>query len=329
MKKIFAAFFLYLIFIATSQGQTHSLFAYQEAGKAYLLHSVVAKENWYSVGRIYNISPRDLAPFNGLTLEASLKIGQELKIPLTANNFSQNGKKDADETFVPVYHLVEANETMGSISAIYNRVPSVNLERWNRIKKDGIKEGMKLIVGYLKVKSSLSYLANEGVRNSDVAILSSSKPEPVQQKPDPVKPIKAEEKPLEKLPKAEPSNPPSNENAKPIFTRTNSTSNTNRFNGGYFAAEYNDGNNKLNGLAGTFKSTSGWNDGKYYVLINNVPVGTIIKVIAPATQKSVYAKVLGQLPDMKESEGLTIRISNAAASDLGEDEGKFNVVVMY
>jgi len=329
MKKIFSAVFTYLIFIASSQGQTHSLLAYQEAGKAYLVHSVVAKENWYSVGRIYNISPRDMAPFNGLTLESPLKIGQELKIPLTTSNFSQDGKKDADETFVPVYHLVEANESLGTISSSYNRVPSVNLERWNRIKKDGVKEGMKLIVGYLKVKSSLSYLANEGVRNSDVAIVSSNKPEPVQQKPDPVKPIKTVEKPQEKLPKTEPTDPPSNENPKPIFTGTNSTSNSNRFNGGYFAAEYNDGNNKLNGLAGTFKSTSGWNDGKYYVLINNVPVGTIIKIVAPATQKSIYAKVLGQLPDMKESEGLTIRISNAAASELGEDDGKFNVLVMY
>ena len=82
-------------------------------------------------------------------------------------------------------------------------------------------------------------------------------------------------------------------------------------------------------MAGTFKSTSGWQDGKYYALMNNVEVGTIIKVIAPATQKSVYAKVLGQLPEMKESEGLTVRISNAAASELGEPEGKFNVEVNY
>ena len=38
------------------------------------------------------------------------------------------------------------------------------------------------------------------------------------------------------------------------------------------------------------------------------------KVTFPSTNKSVYAKVLGQLPDMKESIGLTIRINDAAAS---------------
>jgi hypothetical protein len=83
------------------------------------------------------------------------------------------------------------------------------------------------------------------------------------------------------------------------------------------------------GQAGIFKSTSGWQDGKYYALINNVPVGAIVKITDQATGKSVYAKVLGQLPDMRESAGLTVRLSNAAAAELGEREGRFGVGVSY
>ena len=63
--------------------------------------------------------------------------------------------------------------------------------------------------------------------------------------------------------------------------------------------------------------------------MNNISVGTIVKVSDSYTGKSVYAKVLGTLPDMKESVGLAIRISNAAASELGEGEGRFNVSVSY
>ena len=59
----------------------------------------------------------------------------------------------------------------------------------------------------------------------------------------------------------------------------------------------------------------GWKDGKYYALMNNVPVGTIVKLSFSSTNKSIYAKVLGQLPEMKESVGLAIRISDAAASE--------------
>ena len=83
------------------------------------------------------------------------------------------------------------------------------------------------------------------------------------------------------------------------------------------------------GQAGIFKSTSGWQDGKYYVLINNVPVGTIVKVTDQGTGKSVYAKVLGQLPEMKESVGLMLRLSNAAAAELGNGDGRFSAGVSY
>jgi hypothetical protein len=101
------------------------------------------------------------------------------------------------------------------------------------------------------------------------------------------------------------------------------------FNGGRFKGDFSDGGKSVTGQAGIFKSTSGWQDGKYYALINNVPVGTIVKVTDQATGKSVYAKVLGQLPDMRESAGLTVRLSNAAAAELGEGGGKFGVGVSY
>ena len=63
--------------------------------------------------------------------------------------------------------------------------------------------------------------------------------------------------------------------------------------------------------------------------MNNVPVGTIVKVNFPSTNKNIYAKVLGTLPDMKESQGLTIRISDAAATELGAGNTKFTVDVNY
>jgi hypothetical protein len=101
------------------------------------------------------------------------------------------------------------------------------------------------------------------------------------------------------------------------------------FKGGYFKSQFNESGKSTGGVSGIFKSTSGWNDGKYYALMNNVPVGTIVKVNFPSTNKTVYAKVLGQLPDMRESAGLAIRLSEAAASELGASNGKFNVDVNY
>ena len=62
--------------------------------------------------------------------------------------------------------------------------------------------------------------------------------------------------------------------------------------------------------------------------MNSVAVGTIIRV-SGLNGKTIYAKVLGQLPEMKESNGLIIRISNAASAELGLGEGKFPVEIKY
>ena len=99
--------------------------------------------------------------------------------------------------------------------------------------------------------------------------------------------------------------------------------------GSYFKTQYEEGNKSLSGNAGVFKSTSGWSDGKYYALVNNVAVGTIVRINNPVSGKTVFAKVLGNLPDMKESVGLIARISDAAAADLNAAGGKFSVEMKY
>ena len=113
------------------------------------------------------------------------------------------------------------------------------------------------------------------------------------------------------------------------ITATSNNSNIAVYKGGFFKPSYASSGKDQMGNAGVFKSTSGWKDGKYYALMNNVPVGTIVKVTFSSTNKSVFAKVLGQLPEMRESTGLLMRLSDAAASELGADNGKFYVDVKY
>lgn len=238
----------------------------------HLVHTVTPKENWYSVGRIYNISPKEIAPYNHLTIDQPLSIGQQLNIPLTAANFSK--KKTAinnDEVWIPLHQA-------------------------------------KTVVGYLKVKATLSPLAD---KTNTVASPTVAKKEPVTA-PEPAKQETKIAPPVEK--KTEPV-------AEVKTTGTN-------FKGGLFKSQYESSGKTISGTAGIFKSTSGWQDGKYYALINNIPVGTIVKITNPSSGKSVYAKVLGNLADMKENAGLEVRVSDAAAGELGV-EGKFEAEVKY
>jgi LysM repeat protein len=295
----------------------------------YLSHTVAAKENWSSLGRLYNASPKEVAAYNALSIDKPLNIGQQVKVPLKITNFSQNGNKAADEVLVPVYHVIQDKEWMYRISVNYNKVPIDRLEKWNGITNDEAKAGMMLIIGYLKVKKDQSPLAALANRPAPVAAVKSTPPPPV---------VKTEEKQPETIAKQEvkPVTPPVKEEQKAVIINKPlpapppaTTATAGNGTGGYFRNLYEDSGKATNGVAGVFKSTSGWQDTKYYALMDNVSVGTIIKVVNPSTNKTVFAKVLGELPDMKESIGLTVRISDAAATELGVAEGKFSVAVRY
>jgi len=340
-------------FVKFARSQSNELLVEGQTGKLYLEHTVVAKDNWYSVGRLYNITPKELTAFNHRTL-TPLTVGQKLEIPLTAVNFSQTGQKAAGETLVPVYYVIQEKEWMYRISVNHNKVSIPSLEKWNNVNKDQIHAGMHLIVGFLKVKTALSALAANGAAPGVAAtkggvpvggatgagakVAAQSGGAPVGGATG-AKVSGATEAGTTSGQAADAanSNPPatvSGETAKAPEQTTKvkesmTPAATPSHNGGSFKGDYGEAGKSATGLAGTFKSTSGWQDGKYYALMNNTPVGTIVRVTDPSTGKTIYAKVLGQLPDMKESAGLSIRISNAAAAELGEGEGKFNVEVKY
>ena len=305
--------------------------------KLYVSHKVAAKENWYSIGRIYNVSPKELAPYNNTSIDKPLSVGQPLKIPLATSNFSQDGNKAADEVFVPVYHTVQEKEWMYRISQNNNKVPIENLEKWNSVGKDQVKPGMQLIVGFLKVKKDQSSLASRGsstvptgtvktaAASQTVAASNTGAVEKTTAPEKPATPVKeSTTAPATTAVVTKPAETTPVEN-KPIYTSTSGVDAKT----GYFSSYFSGSGKSMNGTGNIFKSTSGWQDGKYYALVNNVSVGTIVKVTNPGNRKFIYAKVLGSLPDMKESVGLVTRISDAAAGELGLAEGKFSIELQY
>lgn len=306
---------------------SHSLFAQpglQVQGTTptlYLLHKVQPKETWYAISRLYNLSPKEIATFNNTEIAKGLTIGESLKVPLVTSNFSQDGTKDNDEVLVPVYHKVAEGEWMYRVSTNHNKVPVDQLEKWNKITSSQVKAGLNLIVGYVKVQKDQSALANAAV--SGVAIAPKAPIEP----PKEVTPINSTVDPKQPVNKADPA--PVLKKVELPVTDPVSNPAVVDFKGGYFKTQFETSGKSAKGPATIFRSTSGWKDGKYYALMDNIPVGTILLVTNPANSKAVYAKVLGSLSDIRENAGLTLRISNSAAAELGIGEGKFNAEIKY
>ena len=332
----------------------------------YVSHTVLPKETLFSLGRTYNLPPAVIAGFNGSNLQTGLKIGQVVKVPLTDQNFDQLGKKPDGESLVPVYHVVANGETLFRIGNNYNKVPLTSVKEWNHLSSDNVVAGKALIIGYLKVKNEqVAALKTKAPANVPAAMVAEKKTvenvvrsEPIAEVPQskpvetktfqPTTPkIEAEKKPeatekiIEQIPvKKEPvvEKPAAPVETKPAEKATVSTTAKSTGPGainseeGFFSASYAENYEEkklaeLTGDGGTFKSTSGWQNKKYYALANNIPSGTIVKVTSG--EKSIYAKVLGELPEMKENTNLVIRLSNAATSYLGIVDPKFAVKITY
>lgn len=361
MKKIL---FLLLAIPFFAKAQESSLIVYGTVGNLYINHTTAPKESFYSIGRLYNISPKEIAPFNNLVLEKGVSIGQNIKIPLKTN-FIQANAVAADEAAVPVYHKVEAKETLYQLSTRFNKVPVVSLKAWNNLQDDVVSPGQGLIIGFLKVKKELSSLSQNSavmpvlksepmaaVVNEKVSIKKEVKPkivvvaEPVKEVAKPIvveeivkvsvkevaKPIVVQKDEVEK--KTVTQKVVVEAKKDPIIAKVDEgavykEADAKDFNGGVFKSLFSNSGNEDGGTAGIFKSTSGWEDGKYYCLHNSASQGTIIKITNKANGKFVYAKVLDLMPDLKQNNTLKIRISNAAADVLGAGLSNFECLISY
>lgn len=320
-----------IFMVVIARAQQAPVLVIQEAGKLSLAHEVAPKENWYSIGRLYNVSPRELTVYNKATMTDVLEPGQPLRIPLTASNFAQSGQPASDEAFVPLHHVVREKEGLFRIGQDHGKVSPELLRTWNSIPGDAIQPGMNLVVGFLRVKKSQSALAAAAQPMPLPAAVPRQEEKPVanRQPPPPDKKETAarpeEKKASEPPPAARPAEarPQPARNVPEPAGAADSP-------GGYFRNLYESQTaagaaSSLVGNVSSFKSTSGWKDARYYALMNDVMPGTVVKFIHPATGNFVYAKVLGELPLIRENEGLVARLSNAAIAALSLEEGRYEL----
>jgi LysM repeat protein len=322
MKKNFLL--AIILFCSTILFAQNQLIVQSSNKGLYLDHKVAPKENFYSIGRLYNVSPKDIEAFNGLDMNKGLSVGQTLKIPLNASNFSQNTDKGR-----PVYYVVQPKEGLYRVSLKNNTVLMADLRKWNRLSSDKIAPGEKLIVGYLVSAEANNIVA----QTKEPEVKQQEIKQPIEEKKEPI--VTKQETVVANKEESPKKQEPEKKIETPVATQITHVA-VNDAGGGYFKPQF-DMQIKTQPVkkdetasAGIFKTSSGWQDAKYYALMDNVEPGTIIKVINPTNNKAIYAKVLGEMSGIRQNQGYDVRISNAAASALNvSDNDKFIVRVNY
>ena len=344
MKKLLFSAIAGLFFSTSFSQQTDLVFKSSAKGP-YVEHRVAPKEGLYPLSRMYNIHPRHIAAYNKQDYNKGLDIGQLMQIPLTDTNFSKTANKG-----VPVYYTTIQKETLVNVSVKTSKASLGNIRTWNNLSNDNIDAGVKLIIGFLitdemqdrvvAIQDNKKVTSPPVVTEKKEAVAEVKKAEPEVKKEEPKK-IVAEIKKetpavvIEEPKKIEP------ERKKEITEIVKETPKIEveeivEEGAGFFKNNFNQQINQIliskdqTLTSSIFKTANGWQDAKYYLLINGVEPGTIVKITNPGNNKVLFAKVLYGLDAMRQNQGLDIRISDAAAAALSISEtDKFIVKVNY
>lgn len=258
----------------------------------YVQYKPKVGENIEQVAALAALTPEKLLAFNGLKQGVQQSMPSYWRLPISSNNLQ---KKSGG---IPVYHVVDKGDNLYRINLLYFQPGIEQLQEWNGLKTNAVKDGGMLLIGYLfPTAPSIETSVTESV----IPVTASSTQSLV-----------------------------SNNDTAQLIREGKITAGPEE---GYFYDAFNASvigrrwQEKM-GLCGTFKSISGWSDQRYYVLINDVEVGTIIRISAGGN-KFVCARVLGSMPDIKANKGLLMRLSNAAAEKLGMNDQSFFATIQY
>lgn len=252
-------------------------------------HTVKTGETLSAIARDYGTTVGDIMRLNGMNADSKLVIGERLQIP-AAGRAVVRGRT----------HTIQSGETLTAIANMYGTTVG------DIMRLNGMNADSKLVIGEaINIPESGVTVArtepaptssDEGyeVVNEGVSTFEENTTTPV----------------------ADVFAPPAVE--------------TSTANQGVFAGNFKTAGTEVgsSGEAKTFKSESGWTDHKYFILMNDIEPGKVVKVQA-SNGNVVYAKVLWNLGTGRENRGLTYRISEAAAQTLGVSDNKFNLSVSY
>lgn len=296
-----------LFFLATLIISSTSLFAKNRLidsigvenldGKKVILHKLDPKDNYYSIGRRYNVKPGDIIKFNN---NAALRIGGVIKVPTDRpfvestkpaviqqaskpTNIPPAAKADTQPSQAPVnaglaaqQYKVSAGETLYSIAKRFNSTVE-ELTKLNNLTNTTLSPGQ-----IIQVKPS---------------------------SPDVTAPADA----LRTTPKRDSTSYVSSQDS----------------------ADRRINPNKYGLFEKTEKGVATWIDdtsldpNKKLVLHRTAPIGTVIKITNPMTGRTTFAKVVGRLNDSESTKDVILVMTKNVAESIGALDKRIHVNISY
>jgi len=292
-------------------------------GKKVILHQLEQKESYYSLGRKYNLSPQQIITFNA---NKALKAGDVIRIPtgkpfdssssenMGASNTASNGVSE---------YTVGSKETLFAIAKRFGITVS-QLKTANNLKSDALKAGQTL-----KIPSASATVATTGgtTTNTKTRVISDAELNGGESE-SPTTSQTTAPTAHESTAMSEPASSTTTQKQTPTKVTEEKKEDSAETKSDVPANRYGIKQIAQSGIGVWVDDLSG-ESGKMLALHNTAPVGTVIKLTNPMTNRTTYAKVVGKFTESEQNRGAIVVVSKPVASLIGVIDRKFQVNISY
>jgi LysM repeat protein len=299
-------------------------------GKKVILHKVEPHESFYSIARKYKVEPKVLIAFNNNA--PTLSIGQVIKVPTDLpfaetpapkktrvaahNDFSIRSspamepkatvQKPVVTTPIPTsetqasttQYKVAAGETLYAISKRFNTTVA-DITSLNNLKSTALSPGQILLVRSVPPTAAA-----------------------VQQVVTPT--VVAPKQIVQQIPAQQPPTPTAKRDTTLVATSDSiELSHRNVPANRYGLQEKNE-----KGLA-VWMDSDNLDPTKKWVLHKTAPIGTVIKITNPMTNRTTFAKVVGTFTDNENTKDALMVMTKSVAESIGAMDKRFHVIISY
>ncbi|MFD2164258.1 LysM peptidoglycan-binding domain-containing protein [Paradesertivirga mongoliensis] len=276
MRFFYFIFFVFISLGATASNAIDSIGVENQNGNQLILHKVQAKETYYSIARLYKVSPRSIIEQNN---NIPLHIGTLVKVP-TERPFNKarlsSQANNANSNFIE--YKVGRREFLYTIAKRFNTTVEA-IKALNNLSSDKLSVGQTL-----KIPQGQNAATPAVVEVRPQVVSPSPLPEEADEK--------TEEKP--RIPTSRLGLSERNERGVAVW----------------ITDENLDGSKML-------------------ALHRTAPIGTVVKITNPMTDRATFVKVVGKFTENETTKDVIIVITKATAELLGALDKRFQVSIDY
>lgn len=310
IKHLLAFCFLLLSLPSLASTRIDSIGVENQNNKKVILHKVDPKDNYYSIARKYQVSPKTVIEQNGTK---PLQIGSTVKVPTERdyNDLTTN----TQIAVMPATMPVKADKKIISQKTVLNKPEIQPVNKTNQTALVDYKVGSKETLFAISRKfnttvdelKSLNNLTSNTLTSGQIIKVRYGTASDQYSPPTPVK-----------LP-----NTPGHPADSTEIDSTRNASDRLRLPAKYGLREIDE-----HGIALTI-SDANVDANKMLALHRTAPIGTVVKITNPMTNKSTFAKVVGKFNENDSTKDVIIIVTKAASTLIGALDQKFQVNIVY